>query len=235
LLAEAREQEASFATELEFGLEFEQVERAVVERERALRAEQSLVNDIPNRSTILTGAFVMVLRVAGLFAAFLLIPACHRRSAPRDLSEDMPADAGQQARALAAVEGFRASFNSNACQPIYDAASPDFRSQNSEDWVRDCQRLRQQLGGWQRFRMSFAHIYGKPQVDVFVMGSAEFERQTTEVGINLVLIGDKAYLRTFSVRDGNQHWTELPPLPLPYHPRLADPPPTKSPENGIAL
>jgi hypothetical protein len=220
----------SFARALEFAPA--PVEPGLVERGKVLRAEQSLVNDIPNRSTIFSGAFAVILRVASLFAACLLLAACHRHSAPADLLEEMPVDASLQARALEAVDNFRAGFNAGACQPIYDQASPYFRSQNSEDWLHDCHRLRRELGPWQRFQVSFTSRYGKPEVVVLVMGSAEFERQATEVSINVVLIGDKAYLRSFSVRDGDQHWTDLPPH---HPPRWADPPPAKSSENGIAL
>ena len=165
--------------------------------------------------------------------ACLLLASCHRHPASADLLEEMPVDANLQARALDAVDNFRAGFNASACQPIYDQASPYFRSQNSEDWLHDCHRFRQELGSWQRFQVSFAQRFGKPEVVVFVVGSAEFERQTTEVGINVVLVGDKAYLHSFSVRNGDQHWTDLPPRLNPR--KLADPPPAKSPENGIAL
>jgi hypothetical protein len=177
----------------------------------------------------------MVLRVANLFAACLLFPACHRHPTPEDLLENVPADAGQQAQALEATDNFRVSFNTGACQPIYDQASRDFRSQDSEDWLRDCHRLRQQLGSWRNFKLKFAQRYGKHEVFVFVVGSAEFERQTTEVSLNVVLVGDKAYLRSFSVKDGDRHWTHSPPLQWNDHRRWADPPPPKSPENGIAL
>jgi hypothetical protein len=170
-----------------------------------------------------------------LIAACLLLAACHLHPAPTDLLEDMPADASLQARALEAVDNFRIDFNASACQPIYDQASPLFRLQTSEDWLHDCHRLRQELGSWRRFRMSSTQRYGKPQLFVFVVGSAEFERQATEVGINMVLVGDKAYLRSFSVRDGDQHWTDLPPPPRSNPRQWADPPPVKSPENGVAL
>jgi hypothetical protein len=176
----------------------------------------------------------MVLRVAGLFAAYLLLLACHRHPAPRDLSENVP-DAQQQALALAAVESFRASFNAGSCHPVYDQGAPDFHSQNAENWVRDCQRLRQQLGSWQRFQVRSAQRYGKAVIAVLIVASADFERQATEVRINVVLLGSKAYLSTFSVRDSQQRWTDLPPLPLPYAPRWADPPLPKSPRNGLAL
>ncbi len=173
-----------------------------------------------------------------VFTACVLLPACNHDPTPSELLQNRKVDEKQKARAVEAANDFRQSFNSGACRPIYDRAAAYFRSEESEDWLHDCQRLRKELGSWRDFRVVLTRRCGKPDVVICLAGSADFEKQTTEVGIDIVLDGDRALLRSLSIRDGDQHWTQIPRLPLPFpqwRRRWIDPPPAKSPEHGVAL
>jgi hypothetical protein len=177
----------------------------------------------------------MVLRVAGLFAAFVLLPACHRH--PRvDSAGFAEPDAAQQARALEAVAHLQAEFNTGNCQLVFEEASPHFRAQDPKEWRRECALMKDEMGAWRNFEVKFAQMWPDRQRLVCVVGLAVFERETEQVGAVWMLEdnGARLYLLMMRKHDG-QAWTSI-PRPLQRNPGpWIDPPPAKSPRSGVSL
>jgi hypothetical protein len=220
--------------------EFEPVELGPVSvaREEAPIAEQSLVNDIPNRSTILSGALAMkLLRVVGgiVSLACLLLPACNRdHSSPSDLLDHKKVDVAQQARALAVVNHLRGDFNDEACQSIYNAAAGFFKAEEFGDWLDDCHQMKNDLGFWSSFGFESAMRCGKPEFVVCLIGSGEFERDRTEVRIAVQLNAEGDQLHTLSIQGRDRRWWQIPHWSSGIPRRLSDPPRKKSPKDGLA-
>ncbi len=173
----------------------------------------------------------MVLRVAGLFAACLLLPTCHRRPPADEPLEHMRVDDGQKARAIDATNQFREIFNNSDCLPIYDKAAANFRTQDSQDWERECERLKE-LGSWRSFQITDTERCAAPEVVVCVIGPAEFEKGQTEIGIAWLLGKDGARLFWLAIKEDEWHWRQIPPIPFGH--RWIDPPRMKSPKDSLA-
>jgi hypothetical protein len=219
---EQRERESS-VSEREFGgLNLV----AVVVRGKALVTEQSLVNDIPPEYN-----FVRMPRTLGaIILASLLLPACHRHPPVEDPSEYMKVEEWQKAQAIDAANGLREVFNNSACEPIYTAAAAHFRSQNSVEWTRECERLKKDLGTWRSFQITYTGRCALPGVVVCVGGTAEFEKGHSQIDLAWLLNTDGAQLFWLALKKGDGRWLQLPPRPFLY--RLIDPMPIKAIQNG---
>jgi len=141
-------------------------------------------------------------------AIVLCLSSCNRRT--------------QQIRLLASVDQIRTSFNNGACMPIYDGGSPNFRSQNTDDWLRRCAELRESLGNWGSFRLT---ILDRPPHDtqtVFFLGTAQFDRKKMDVEFDFRLSGGSMLLDTISFRETDTQWESI-PEPLRRYRRFQDP------------
>jgi hypothetical protein len=186
-----------------------------------------------HRSTILSGAFaVKLLRVVGgtVFLACLLVPACHRHPRLDDRVQEVSLNDAQRTQALTAMGRLRDQFNRGACQSIYDAAGAGFRSQPSEDWLRECARLQDELGSWTDFRAKETEGFGKQQIIVFIYGLAVFQKENQQFEINWILSEEGARLHAIRFRKSeSQDWIEFPRFPGHRWQDL----PIKAPKSGL--
>jgi hypothetical protein len=162
-----------------------------------------------------------------------LLSACHRPT-PGDLLDHMKVDERQKARALDVVNNLREAFNGGSCQPIYIDAAGYFKAEELEDWLADCRSLKNELGSWRSFELKSVARCGKPEFVVCLTGSAEFEKQRTEVRIAVQLNAGGDQLHSLSIQDGERHWTGAPHWSSPGRSPLGDPPRKKSPKDGLA-
>ena len=165
-----------------------------------------------------------------IILACLLLAACHRRQRAETPWEDMKVEEWQNARAVDAANRFREVFNDGSCAPIYAAAAPYFRSQDSLEWASECERLKKELGTWRRFQIAFTERCAMPEVVVCVTGAAEFEKGRTEIGLAWLLDKNGTRLFWIALKESEQHWRQIPQRPLLR--RLIDPPPIRAIQNG---
>jgi hypothetical protein len=90
------------------------------------------------------------------------------------------------------------------------------------------------LGSWRSFEFKSAVKCGKPEFVVCFTGSAEFEKERTEVRIAVQLNADGDQLHSLSIQDGDRHWTGAPHWSSPGRSPLSDPPRKKSSKDGLA-
>jgi hypothetical protein len=79
--------------------------------------------------------------------------------------------------AASAIVQLREMFDRGDCTSIYAAADPAFRSQSEENWVRQCERLRHDLGAWWSFQRGAEQESVDPRLRL-VSGEATFENGT---------------------------------------------------------
>jgi len=60
---------------------------------------------------------------------------------------------------------------------------PAFRSQTEVDWLYECNRLRDNLGIWQRFNIHSTEAYGTSKRFILVEGSAVFAKMERRLGL----------------------------------------------------
>lgn len=173
----------------------------------------------------------MVRRIAAIFAAFLLISACHRHPRAADSLLEMKVEDWQKAQAADAANHFREIFDNTGCLPIYDEAAAHFRSQGSQDWARECERLKKELGPWKSFQITDAQRCAAPEVVICVFGPAKFEKEQTEIEVAWLLSKGGAQLYWLAVKEGERNWRLIPPMPSRH--RWIDPPPVKSPKDSL--
>jgi hypothetical protein len=58
--------------------------------------------------------------------------------------------------AASSILQLREMFDKGECSSVYAGADPAFRSQSEENWVRQCEQLRHDLGSWQSFQKNGA-------------------------------------------------------------------------------
>jgi hypothetical protein len=221
---EQREPESSSVSEREpVGLD----PVVVVARGRALVTEQSLVNDIPPAYN-----FVRMPRALALIVlASLLLPGCHRHPRIDDGYSEMSLDDAQQTLTLTAISRLQNEFNHGACQSIYDEAGAGFRSQTSEEWLRECALLQNELGSWKSFQAKDTFGFGTRELIVLVVGLAEFEKENQQVEINWILTDKTSGFHSIRFRKSEgQDWMEFPRV---RPSRKWQDPPIKLPQNGI--
>ncbi len=150
------------------------------------------------------------------------------RTSRSDASELQAATEQQKILTAAAVDRLRAVFSSGACQSIYDEAGQHFRSQTEVDWLYECNRLRANLGVWQRFDIHSTETYGAPERFIWVEGSAVFAKADPRLGLTWRM--DKGSLQIESLCfEENGTWTEIPVRPG----LLMDPPPRSAYSPGM--
>jgi hypothetical protein len=157
----------------------------------------------------------------------LWIGWCGERRVP-NASELQPATEQQKALTAAAVDRLRAIFSSGACQAIYDEAGQQFRSQTEVDWLYECNRLRDNLGIWQRFAIHSTEVYGTPKRFILVEGSAVFAKTDRRLGLTWRMDKGSLQLESLSLEE-NGTWREIPAL----HGLLMDPPPPSAYSPGM--
>jgi hypothetical protein len=130
----------------------------------------------------------------------------------------------QRARALKVVNKVRGAFNDGGCRPIYSDAAGYFKAEEFEDWLDDCRNLKNEWGSWKSFELKSASKCGKPEFVVCLTGLGDFEKERTEVRIAVQLNADR-----------DRHWTQSPHWSSPARYPLSDPPPRKSPKDGLLV
>jgi hypothetical protein len=135
-------------------------------------------------------------------------------------SEERPATEQQKILSAAAVNRLRTVFSAGACQSIYDEASQHFRSQTELDWLYECDRLRANLGSWQRFDVQSITMYGEPRQFVLIDGSAVFAKTRSQLLITWRMEKGGVQLESLSLEENGtvRRIPEQPGL-------LLDPPP----------
>ncbi len=161
--------------------------------------------------------------------ASLLLPGCGHQRRAQNSALDVRVESWQKAQAVAASDRLREVFNSNACAPIYAAASAYFKTQSSFDWDTECQRLKKQLGSWRGFQVTYAQRCGG-EVIVCIHGPAEFEKGQKEIEVAWLLTQHGPELEWIALKESEQHWKQIPQRPWLY--RLMDPIPIKVTKNG---
>jgi hypothetical protein len=175
-------------------------------------------------------------RVAGaiIFVGSLLLPAGHRHSRPGDDVPWVVLDDRQKALTSSAVSHLRDEFNRGACQSIYEEAGVGFRFQTSEEWRRECEMLKNELGSWKSFEVKITEGFAKHDHDVFVLifGVAEFEKANQQVEVNWILNDKGAEMQWIGLRlRDDQIWMQIPDR---SRHRWIDPPPPKLPKDSLA-
>lgn len=176
-------------------------------------------------------------RVVGatVFLVCLLSAACARNHpSPGELLDHAKVDAAQQARAVAVVNHLREDFNGEACPSIYYAAAGFFQSEELGDWLEDCRQMKHELGSWRSFTFESAIKCGKPELVVCLIGSAEFEKERIGVRIAVQLSADGDQLHTLSIDGRGRRWMQSPHWPYPTRRPWTDPPPKRTPKEGLA-
>jgi len=91
----------------------------------------------------------MMLKAAATFSCLLFLPACDKPLDQRTLDEAFRENSSRATVAVDALKGFRESFNSGKCNPIYVEAADVFRLlESQDDWLTTCEQARARLGYW---------------------------------------------------------------------------------------
>ncbi len=147
----------------------------------------------------------------GAAAAFLCTESCTRR----DVSELHPATEQQTILTAKAIDRLRLVFSAGACQSIYDDAARPFRSQTEEDWLYQCNRLRNALGEWRSFTFRSLETYQNSPVGrgsnefLLVEGSAQFAKTTRTIGMTWTLNAGIVKLASLALEDHGE-WIRIP-------------------------
>jgi hypothetical protein len=144
--------------------------------------------------------------------SFLFLAGCNRGQNIRARVLDSPVDEVHRTLAIEAVNNLRALFNNGGCLAIYTRAAQSFRSQPQEDWLSQCEQLRESLGPWQSFNAQSTIRCGAPEPIVCVDGSSVFARGGRRMEVAWQLNGGQAQLLWLDLLDGN-HRVLIPPLP----------------------
>ena len=153
-------------------------------------------------------------------AALLLWAGWYEGRSVPDASEEQPATKEQRMLTAAALNRLRAVFSAGACQSIYDDAGQHFRSQTEVDWLYECDRLRENLGAWQRFDIQSTTTYGTPRQFVLVEGLAGFAKVSRRLAVTWRMDKGGVQLESLSLQE-NGTWRRIPEQPG----LLLDPPP----------
>ena len=144
--------------------------------------------------------------------SFLLLAGCNKGQNIRTRAIDSPVDEAHRTLAIDAVNNLRALFNNGGCLAIYTRAAQSFRSQPREDWLSQCEQLRESLGPWQSFNAQSTIRCGAPEPIVCVDGSSVFARGGRGMEVAWQLNGGQAQLLWLDLVDGNYR-VLIPPLP----------------------
>ena len=159
---------------------------------------------------------------AAIVAASLMCSGC-RRQHPHEDAHSFPLNDGQKALVASAMTHLQDQLSRHGCQSIYEDAGAGFRSQTAKNWLRDCERIEDDLGAWRDFQVEYQGYMsgiGARDLIVFVYGPAVFEKGNTQVEANFLVKEKGAQLITLSFREGGREWLIAPPRA----PRLIDPP-----------
>jgi hypothetical protein len=105
-------------------------------------------------------------RIVVVLISLVCATACRGGRRGPNLGSDPLKGAAREA-ALAAVGNLRNLLNTGGCQEIYDQADESLRRGDSpEDWLRQCERMREKLGTWQSFDAERAVVLGGTQAQV---------------------------------------------------------------------
>lgn len=165
-----------------------------------------------------------VLRGASL-VAFLLLQACTQASTRRFQIEE-----SERTLAVDAVQQLRRDLNVGACQHIYESAAQFFRSQASEDWRGQCERLRDTLGTWLTFDASRAigcTLQNNIRI-ILIEGLGDFQNGGRRLSALWIVGNGRAELGEMSVAIDANHWLYMPPR-RSRRPSFEDPPMFRAP------
>jgi hypothetical protein len=157
----------------------------------------------------------------------LWIGWCRERRVP-DASELQAPTEQQKVLTAAAVDRLRAVFSAGARQSIYEKADRHFRSQTEVDWLYECNRLRDNLGIWQRFNIHSTEAYGTSKRFILLEGSAVFAKMERRLGLTWRMGKGSLQLESLSFEE-NGTWREIPVRPG----LLMDPPPPSAYSPGM--
>ena len=131
-------------------------------------------------------------------------------------------DNQHQRLAISGIEKLRQALNAGECESIYDAAIDDFRrSEEKQDWLTKCGRIRDKWGRWDAF--TAAYWYKPDDIAVAVEGRAAFQKGDCSIHVVWILDHERVRLRWLFLNAGSAQ-IEAPPLPTPLHfdPRRQD-------------
>jgi hypothetical protein len=138
------------------------------------------------RNLIKSGTYL--LSVSAAFALACILTGCN------DISK-------QKSLASAAAQRFRALYNTDSCQQLYDDASHYFQSHETRPrWLRDCAELRTRFGPWSDFTPASNNSYLFGTVgNVWVRGPAHFHNGEADVRLDWDLTTDHPALSNFLI------------------------------------
>ena len=146
----------------------------------------------------------------------LLLAGCHGQR------PDYAVEGARRELALEAAQSFVEALNQGACQSIYDDASEVFRGlESAEEWMRECRRMRKQLGPWRGTSIRQVTVGG---AGVTVLrGSIQFERGTYRLQMDCMEESGRARLFLLEL-DGGSSGFIVPTLRLAPDERRLDTP-----------
>lgn len=126
-----------------------------------------------------------------------------------------------------ASEALRKEFNQRSgagpCEAIEATAA--FRENPSPDeWLRQCEDLRANLGMWQIFNIESTSLVQSSNHIVTAEGLAVFAKGSREIKLLWDVKNGRAELIQFGIKQTDQRWLSVPPAPGPAHRLLQDPP-----------
>ena len=154
-------------------------------------------------------------RVAGtvISIAFLFMAACHSHDRAGKDFFDTPIAEGQRQLAVDAVIRLRDAFNNGSCQSIYEGAAAFFRAQSLQEWMSQCNDLKETLGSWRTFGASSVVRCGEgpSMFIVCVGGNAGFAKKIAQVDVAWLLDNGRTQLAWISLKQNQGAWVQMPP------------------------
>ncbi len=149
-----------------------------------------------------------------------MLTACSRHPRVDDDVHNVTLNDAQKTQINLALAHLKDQFNAGACQSIYEEANAGFHIQTAQDWLRDCEQLRMELGSLRRVDVKETEGVANSPLQVLVYGAADFEKENQQICINWI-VGDKgALLSWLGFRHNDrEHWLGSPSRPS----RIFDP------------
>jgi hypothetical protein len=139
-----------------------------------------------------------------VYALLFTLAGCGSPDKPQPLAGPQLHSA-RRALAFTALEAMRAAFNRGECGAIFDDADPIFRRlQTKEEWVSNCEVIRNRLGSWNSFTGDFHEALDAP-LTVALRGQAAFAKGACRMNTTWHIDSGRFRLFSFACDAGEVH------------------------------